>query len=157
MLGSPAYMAPEVLVEERVAYSSAVDVHSLAVLLWTMWAGAALPYEDNVPGSLFTMMKAIEQGTRPSREPPVEARTPGEDREAWLAETPRVRFPGKLWELLESMWAAEAEERPSISDVADRLAEEGVVEDILAPFSSFPASSGSDTDDDPTCDLPPNV
>ena len=67
MLGTPAYMAPEVFMGRslKASYSKAVDVYSFGILLWAMWTGN-LPYDD-VPGSVYAMLKAIEDGRRPVR------------------------------------------------------------------------------------------
>ena len=110
MQGTPTYMAPEVVVQSRAAYTSKVDVYSLGVLLWAMWTGA-LPYED-VPGSVYQMLKAIEGGARPARAP--------------VADVPQV--PDALWQLLQVCWATAPGRRPTMAQVADRLAEGSLLE-----------------------------
>ena len=108
MQGTPAYMAPEVVVQHRGSYSSKVDVYSLGVLLWAMWTGA-VPYDD-VPGSVYQMLKAVEGGARPARAPP----------------GPRgaVFVPRALWQLMEECWDVDPGTRPPMLLVAERLTED---------------------------------
>lgn len=62
--GSPAYMAPEVLLQTEI-HSCKADIYSLAIVMWEMWYGidAAKHIQTQLYG---TLQSAIKGGLRPS-------------------------------------------------------------------------------------------
>merc|ERR1719163_1934022 len=69
-LGTPAYMAPELVSDGRVvatdgAAATQVDVYSFAILLYTSTTGLK-PYADLRTVNMFTMMNAITDNLRPT-------------------------------------------------------------------------------------------
>ncbi|XP_060075713.1 uncharacterized protein LOC132555383 [Ylistrum balloti] len=64
IVGSPVYMAPEVLNSEGV-YDRKADIYSLGIILWEMWYG--LDAAEHIQQHLFgSLEKAVKQGLRPS-------------------------------------------------------------------------------------------
>lgn len=64
IVGSPVYMAPEVLLQTE-NYDSKADIYSLAIILWEMWYGKDAA--DYIQQQLFgPLEKAIKEGLRPS-------------------------------------------------------------------------------------------
>ena len=95
-VGTPLYMAPEVMAGERgddVCYGGKVDVYSFGVLLWKLWCGGE-PFSD-VKGSLLSLMLAITKGTRPSM----------------------AGWPRGVRELISRCWAVEPGDRPSFEEI----------------------------------------
>ncbi|XP_033744460.1 uncharacterized protein LOC117330353 [Pecten maximus] len=63
-VGSPVYMAPEVLNSQGV-YDRKADIYSLAIIIWEMWYG--VDAATHIQQQLFgTLEKAVKQGLRPS-------------------------------------------------------------------------------------------
>ncbi|RHY26904.1 hypothetical protein DYB32_007169 [Aphanomyces invadans] len=56
MCGSPAYVAPEVLLGERGLYNKAVDVWSIGVITFALLSGY-LPFYDDNPSQMFKKIK----------------------------------------------------------------------------------------------------
>ncbi|KAL3853221.1 hypothetical protein ACJMK2_016777 [Sinanodonta woodiana] len=63
-VGTPAYMAPEVLLETH-KYDHKADIYSLAIILWEMWYGLDI-VEEIGPRIVHKIEQSIEQGLRPS-------------------------------------------------------------------------------------------
>jgi serine/threonine protein kinase len=65
-LGTPAYMAPELVADSRRVQvdSAKVDVYSFGVLMWAMYSRQR-PYADMKCVNMFTMMNQIVDGKRP--------------------------------------------------------------------------------------------
>ena len=91
IVGSPVYMAPEVLLQTE-NYDSKADIYSLAIMLWEMWYGkdAAEYIQQQLFGPLE---KAIKEGLRPSLN--IATKPP----QPWL-------------ELIAKSWEYDADKRP---------------------------------------------
>ena len=64
--GTPAYMAPEIMADERLAeYSFAVDVYSFGMLAWSLYAGTPPYQEDSYKFNHFSLIEAVRGGNRP--------------------------------------------------------------------------------------------
>jgi serine/threonine protein kinase len=66
-MGTPAYMAPELVADSRRTSSkvnSKVDVYSFAILVWALFTRQR-PYSNIKSLNLFTMMNLIVEGLRP--------------------------------------------------------------------------------------------
>ncbi|OWF42780.1 tyrosine-protein kinase Fer-like [Mizuhopecten yessoensis] len=64
IVGSPVYMAPEVLNAKGI-YDRKADIYSLAIIIWEMWYG--VDAAEHIQEQLFgTLEKAVGQGLRPS-------------------------------------------------------------------------------------------
>ncbi|KAK3101932.1 hypothetical protein FSP39_007456 [Pinctada imbricata] len=95
-VGSPAYMAPEVLLQEGI-YDRKVDIYALGVILWEIWYG--LDAADHIQQNLFgTLEKAVKGGLRPSMSLPEK---PVDD---WAA-------------LIKRCWDYDSKKRPEASEV----------------------------------------
>jgi len=95
VVGTPCYMAPEVL--QKIPYGEKADVFSFAVVLCEMIVGK-YPY-DNEPESTATFEKAIISGLRPD----VPACIPS------------------MQNLIVACWAEKPEDRPSMDQIMDAL------------------------------------
>ncbi|XP_069141272.1 tyrosine-protein kinase Fer-like [Argopecten irradians] len=63
-VGSPVYMAPEVLNSQGI-YDRKADIYSLGIILWEMWYG--MDAAEHIQQQLFgTLERAVRQGLRPS-------------------------------------------------------------------------------------------
>jgi serine/threonine protein kinase len=64
MVGTPAYMAPELITTRRPSFSNKVDVYSFGVMLWGMWCRKT-PYSPLAKGTTaFMVMTQIANGLR---------------------------------------------------------------------------------------------
>jgi len=95
VVGTPCYMAPEVL--QKIPYGVKADVFSFAIVLCEMILGK-YPY-DNEPESTATFEKAIVSGLRPD----VPACIPA------------------MQNLIVACWAEKPEDRPSMDQIMDAL------------------------------------
>jgi serine/threonine protein kinase len=95
MVGSPLWVAPEVLRGER--FGEPCDVYSFAIILWEL-----LALEEPYPGlSSSAVMRGVASGKlRPER---------------------KKIIPSPVWDLLNLMWAPDAKARPLISQVLTSL------------------------------------
>ena len=84
-------------------YSNKVDVYSYAILIWSMWMGQR-PFNAVRAGTQIQFMRMICKGARPPTHENV--------------------FPSVLRELLLLAWHADAERRPTMKEVCDRLRSE---------------------------------
>ena len=64
LIGTLAYMAPELFHAQRPKYSAATDLYALGVALYELWTGRR-PFEG---GSPWTLIHVIDQGERPALE-----------------------------------------------------------------------------------------
>eukprot|EP00727_Mastigamoeba_balamuthi_P006645 m51a1_g2600 putative tyrosine protein kinase (776) ;mRNA; r:455370-458765 len=97
-LGTPIYMAPEVLCGSST-YSKAADVWSFAIMMWEVWAEKE-PYETFG----FTAFFQIEQ---------------------YIVSGKRMEFdatcPAEYAQLTNKCWSTEADERPAFSTIVEGL------------------------------------
>lgn len=104
IVGTPEYLAPEVVRGEPEQFSS--DIYSLGATLWTCWSGR-LPYVAKSP---YALLIAVAKG---GGVPPLEQL--------------RADLPAEVSQLVGAMLAATPGERPHVNDVAatfTRLLEE---------------------------------
>ena len=95
-IGTPVYMAPEVLTKDK--YSTKADVYSFAVLLLEIYSGN-IPYSDLPLNQAQLMYKIISEGLRPAM----------------------GALPAPLQLLIQDCWDENAPLRPSFSEVIVRL------------------------------------
>lgn len=107
VVGTPCYMAPEVLKE--VPYGVKADVFSFAVVLCELVTGEYPFKEGTCPQSTNNFEKAIVEGLRPPMP---------------------IGCPPDLALLMQECWADNPESRPAMDDVVDRL--EKIEKDFLA-------------------------
>jgi serine/threonine-protein kinase CTR1 len=112
-VGSPFYMAPEVLVDKE--YDEKADVYSFAVVVWEVLSGEE-PYKDEFQ-SFEELVEAI---TLDNQRPAMQA---------W--------FPPTLRAFLDSLWADSPEKRPSFQFILkerklDTIAIDCMMKDPLA-------------------------
>ena len=100
--GTPFYMAPEVLMEER--YDEKVDVYSYAVILWQLLLWRKDPYPGINP--VVAGMKIAFQGLRPSLG----------DKDGYGDGS-----PAGFRALVEECWQKDPKQRPSFKEIVDRL------------------------------------
>ena len=104
-IGTPRFMAPEVLVGEGVSPRS--DVYGLAATVWTLLAGSPPAYGDpkplseTAPEASPELERALRAGARPAPRPPLRlsrrtghrARLAGRGRRRRVASRPASRAP----------------------------------------------------------------
>ncbi|EIN12108.1 hypothetical protein PUNSTDRAFT_62220, partial [Punctularia strigosozonata HHB-11173 SS5] len=102
--GSLRYMAPELLdhTVESVTLTTKTDVYGYGMALWEIFDGR-IPFHD-VRIDYVVVLK-VKDGVRPSR--PTSARDLGLDDD--------------LWELIETCWASDPAQRPSMLGILQRL------------------------------------
>ena len=141
-VGSPAFMAPEVIMQEgvesggssggnasteaSVTYDGAVDVYSLGIVISQMWS-AVKPYTGMRVTSLVQFMMKIVRGTRPDA---VCAR-PGDSLDTLDVHA----YPPKLLELMKQCWHPVPAERPSVAEIGVRLGDPALL-DLAAAAGS---------------------
>ena len=96
VVGSPAYMAPEVLLQTEI-HNQKADIYSLAMVMWEMWYGidAAVHIQSQLFG---TLEKAVVDGMRPSMS--MEHKPPSD----WI-------------NLIKSCWEFDRTKRPEVEEV----------------------------------------
>ena len=96
VVGSPAYMAPEVLLQTEI-HNQKADIYSLAMVMWEMWYGidAAVHIQSQLFG---TLEKAVVDGLRPSMS--MEHKPPPD----WI-------------NLIKSCWEFDRTKRPEVEEV----------------------------------------
>ncbi|KAL3853545.1 hypothetical protein ACJMK2_017080 [Sinanodonta woodiana] len=96
VVGSPVYMAPQVLLQSDNNYDSKADIYSLAIVLWEMWYGmdAAVHIEDKL---CQDFKESVKKGLRPSM-------------------TLVVKPPDNWAALITASWEYEAYKRPDITE-----------------------------------------
>jgi serine/threonine protein kinase len=110
-LGTPAYMAPELVSDGRVVATNGVaatqvDVYSFAILLYTFTTGLK-PYADLRTVNMFTMMNAITDNLRP---------TLPDD------------YPAALGSILQKAWVGDPLLRPTCQELIPMLESAEVLE-----------------------------
>lgn len=97
VLGSPVYMAPEVLVPKGI-YDRKADMYAVGIMLWEMWYG--IDAADHIQQQLYTSLeKAVtEEGLRPS--------------------LTLNHKPDENWQnIIKSCWNMDPKQRPEAADV----------------------------------------
>ncbi|KAK7481813.1 hypothetical protein BaRGS_00026960, partial [Batillaria attramentaria] len=99
--GTPAYMAPEILLQSG-QYDMRADIYSLAIILWELWYGrdAAEHIESELKHRNTRLELRVQEGLRPS-----------------LTMAPKP--PDDWVKLLQSGWEFDAAKRPSTNDVSE--------------------------------------
>mmetsp|Transcript_21901 Transcript_21901/g.57172 ORF Transcript_21901/g.57172 Transcript_21901/m.57172 type:complete len:189 (+) Transcript_21901:3-569(+) len=104
-VGTPLWMAPELLRTGSSKYGKEVDVYSYGIILWELLCRAT-PWEKQVPdtGAHFigALRNAVVRGARPQ----IPADTD---------------FPDHFIDLTTACWSGIAEERPTFADVVNAL------------------------------------
>jgi LRR receptor-like serine/threonine-protein kinase FLS2 len=102
-VGTPLWMAPEILAGER--YGSSADVYSYAIVLWEL-AAQAVPWRE-VPDRFVRneLLVRIRRGDRPAI---------------------GTQWPQAFVSLLEACWATQPSARPTFHDIMARFAVIGV-------------------------------
>jgi serine/threonine protein kinase len=65
-IGSPAYMAPELLNAEKAntRYNAAIDIYSFAIILNALWRRSK-PFSETDFGSILHLLQSVQDGLRP--------------------------------------------------------------------------------------------
>ncbi|XP_061187856.1 uncharacterized protein LOC133195895 [Saccostrea echinata] len=101
IVGSPAYMAPEVLLQTEI-HNRKADIFSLAIILWEMWYG--IDAAEHIQSQLFgTLESAVKGGLRPSMT--IEHKPPAD----WMA-------------LIKRCWDYDPKNRPEVDEVLNHFA-----------------------------------
>ena len=128
-VGTPLYMAPELLVKDR-DYDTKIDVYSYGILLWetcacsTNWYAA---FSDNPGPGCAILFRQVREGLRP----PINA-----------------KFDPVLARLMKACWESDPADRPpfdkihkTLAEIRDMSAASGSYDDALLGHSS-PSSEG---------------
>jgi ABC-type phosphate transport system substrate-binding protein len=97
MVGTPEYVAPEVMIPKGKGYSSKADIYSFGIVAWEVWS-CQQPYSD-LP-MIEILFGVTTNGIRPSIE---------------------VIDDPDLAELIKRCWAQEPEHRPTFDDILSVL------------------------------------
>jgi serine/threonine protein kinase len=99
-IGSPLWMAPEVLA--RQVYGPSADVYSFGIVMWEI-AARRLPWLDELDDNpdVHSLREVVLSGTRPAVD---------------------ASWPSRFRMVMAHCWAAEAPSRPSFADVLPQLA-----------------------------------
>lgn len=117
-IGTPIYMAPEILTKE--AYSVKADVYSFALLLYEL-------YDEKEPYQEFKhswdVAKFVTEGGRPPK---------------------LAKCPPEYWDIIEKCWAHDPLTRPNFSDILidfqqlfDELPEESILASLAQSFGTM--------------------
>jgi len=93
---SPELIAPEEFGSKKGRPTKTSDCYALGMVIYEIISGN-LPFHEHADLAVFVK---VLKGDRPTR---------------------RARFTNDLWKILESCWASEPNDRPSIEDVLQRL------------------------------------
>jgi ABC-type phosphate transport system substrate-binding protein/tRNA A-37 threonylcarbamoyl transferase component Bud32 len=93
MVGTPEYVAPEVVTPKGKGYSAKADIYSFGIVMWEVWSGQQ-PYAD------LQMIEIIFGVTNDQMRPPISA----------------IDEPD-LADLIQRCWAQEPERRPSFDEI----------------------------------------
>jgi serine/threonine-protein kinase len=100
-VGTPVFMAPELVNDDEESVGPPADVYSFAVSLYSMFA-QPLELDDNprLPRSTQQLMMRVFIGARFQRKP---------------------GFPDPIWELIRVCWKQNPESRPTFSGIVDEM------------------------------------
>ena len=99
-LGSPIFMAPELMSNDR-GYDSSVDVYAYGVLVYQTFTDNMQLAGKGQPTRVAQLMMRVGRGERLRRMPEI---------------------PDKWWDLIQSCWDQDATSRPTFSAIVDLLA-----------------------------------
>ena len=111
-IGTPIYMAPEIIVGNRNRYGRGADVYSFGIMMWATWH-RDIPYKQLILSEgldAFQLAQRVSRGLRPT------------DAMINIGDT---RADGamskKIDNLMRDCWADDPETRPSFEEVARRM------------------------------------
>ena len=111
-IGTPIYMAPEIIVGNRNRYGRGADVYSFGIMMWATWH-RDIPYKQLILSEgldAFQLAQRVSRGLRPT------------DAMINIGDT---RADGamskKIDNLMRECWADDPETRPSFEEVARRM------------------------------------
>ncbi len=110
-IGTPIYMAPEIIVGNRNRYGRGADVYSYGILMWAMWH-RDIPYKDLILSEgldAFQLAQRVSRGLRPTdavRKDGGGTRADG-------------RMPPEYAGLMQRCWLHDPEVRPSFAEMCD--------------------------------------
>lgn len=64
--GTPLYIAPEVMFSQYNPKSTAVDIYSMAFILWELWYGRRVEEDPSYQGQWFDLRSFVAKGGRPT-------------------------------------------------------------------------------------------
>jgi serine/threonine protein kinase len=99
-IGTPIFMAPELINETDTSYDQSVDVYAYGVLLYRLFTPNMNLDDGRVTRSVQQMMLRILRGTR-------------------FKQVPEI--PAALWDLIQRCWAQLPADRPSFKDIVELL------------------------------------
>ena len=109
-IGTPIYMAPEIIVGNRNRYGRGADVYSFGILMWSMWH-RDIPYKQLILSEgldAFQLAQRVSRGLRPTDSMSEGTRADG-------PMSPHVEA------LMKECWIHDPELRPSFDEVAKRM------------------------------------
>jgi serine/threonine protein kinase len=101
VLGSPLFMAPELLYDDEVRVTNKMDVFSYGCLIYRIFT-QKIEFSSGVPRSTHTFLRRVLTGERMIRVPGI---------------------PDKLWELIINCWSQDATQRPSFEEITGMMLE----------------------------------
>ena len=112
-IGTPIYMAPEIIVGNRNRYGRGADVYSFGILMWSMWH-RDIPYKQLILSEgldAFQLAQRVSRGLRPS--------------DSMTYDVTKTRadgnMPPHIDALMKECWAHDPDARPSFEEVALRM------------------------------------
>ena len=134
MVGTPNYMAPELMAMDQGSATGAIDVYSFGILLWSIYTGKS-PHADRDIGSIHALFRAVlRDGLRPPVPP---------------------HMPKPLMQLMVDCWAQQPTQRPSFAEINERLQDpDGLGIGASLPESDSRSSSRLSGQENITSDVP---
>jgi mitogen-activated protein kinase kinase kinase 13 len=112
ILGTPRWMAPEVLKSEK--YSFASDIYSLGMVIWEIVAQETVPFRQFNNNN--TVMFNVGSG---------------------LKETVPIDSPKALKEIIEKCWKTKPEERISLAEIKSKIEETSIIKERVGSDDEF--------------------
>ena len=111
MVGTPLYLAPEVIKSRLYDYKA--DIYSFGIMLWEMWYGIRALLD--VGGNVHEFFEKVDEGVRPQH-------------------VRGSKKPPPCWqELMQRCWDEKPDNRPDASECYEKLAE--LYQEFGAPSS----------------------
>ena len=110
-IGTPIYMAPEIIVGNRNRYGQGADVYSFGILMWAMWH-RDIPYKNLILTEnldAFQLAQRVSRGLRPTH------------MEDSGASTQNQSMPLNYARLMDACWQHDPATRPSFAELANSL------------------------------------